>query len=108
MRKTFGALAVVALLAGAGPAQAGPSGERLALTCGYFAILGCFRDPAAAEEWNAKIEFGHVINTSSMHYVNFRPGWFCVVHGPTSAERAEGVARGWRSVVPDAYVKSSC
>ena len=76
--------------------------------CGYYAILGCFQDSASAFNWNERIEFGRVIRTGSDEYPNFRPGYYCVVHGPTSSGEANHVMRRWRSIVPDAYVKNAC
>lgn len=81
---------------------------RVAQNCGYFAILGCFKTRGEALDWNARIDQGHVINTSSDAYPNFRPGYFCVAAGPTAENRARAIAGGWRRVIPDAYVKNSC
>jgi hypothetical protein len=80
----------------------------IAQECGFFAILGCFKDQSAAEDWNNKIQKGHVIDTSSARYPSFQPGYYCVVHGPTIEDDARDVMRIWKAVVPDAYVKSSC
>lgn len=84
------------------------SAMQTAQNCGYFAILGCFKSYGEAENWNNKIESGHVINTTSAEYPAFRAGFYCVAHGPTSQGAAQSVMRGWRKYVPDAYVKNSC
>jgi len=90
----------------AGPFSRG--GIRMAQNCGWFAILGCFPSRGQAENWNDRIESGYVINTTSAAYPAFRPGSYCVVNGPTSYGRAQYIARGWRRIIPDAYVKNSC
>ena len=76
--------------------------------CGFYAILGCFRTPAEAARWNGQIQGGYVINTTSQAYPNFRPGYFCVVAGPTGNGQAQGIAASWRRYIPDAYVKNAC
>jgi hypothetical protein len=94
--------------AGTSAAQSSRAGVRVAQDCGWFAILGCFRSRAEAGDWNGRIDDGYVVNTSSLRYPSFRPGYYCVVNGPTSNGRAQRIAAGWRRVIPDAYVKNSC
>lgn len=100
-------LSLSCTLAHAGP-QADAAGFQVAQNCGWFAILGCFRTRGEANDWNDRIDDGHVINTSAAAYPNFRPGFYCVVNGPTAHGRAESIVRGWRRVVPDAYAKNAC
>lgn len=88
--------------------ESGTAEFQLVQDCGWFAILGCFPNRALANSWNSRIDEGYVINTSSMRYPNFRPGFYCVVNGPTSRARAQSIANGWRRYIPDAYVKNSC
>lgn len=98
------------------PEQAAPSsplsGQEprivVAQACGWYAILGCFRSPGEANRWTSRIDYGYVISTTSEQFPNFRPGYYCVVNGPTSRGRAQRIAAGWRDVVPDAYVKNAC
>ena len=89
---------------------AAPSQSRyiVAQECGYFAILGCFRQQHDAENWNDQVIGGRVVDTSSLRYPSFRSGYYCVVHGPTSQTRARSIMLGWKRFIPDAYIKDSC
>ena len=84
-----------------------------AQACGYYVILGCFRDANQAFE---RLNYiggpgagggagSQVLDTNQ--YPNFRNGWFCVGDGPYgSKQEAQSIA--WSEMIPDAYVKNGC
>jgi hypothetical protein len=108
--------AVVALLLAAGTswaddvsAQTGRSEFQVAQACGYYVIMGCFRNENAA--WNRVNDLGGagvatVVWTND--YPNFRNGWYCAVDGPYSKRLANSVRTDMRRFVSDAYVKNGC
>ena len=87
--------------------------EASAQVCGYYVILGCFRDANQAFE---RLNYiggpgagggagSQVLDTNQ--YPNFRNGWFCVGDGPYgSKQEAQSIA--WSEMIPDAYVKNGC
>ena len=81
---------------------------RLAQECGWYAIFYCTESRGAAVRWNRENGAGHVIDSSSLRFPNFRSGYYCVVAGPMGRGAALGEARRWRDVSPTAYAKSSC
>jgi hypothetical protein len=116
MKSSF---ATLAFLASCGCAAAAPFTQsvpaqlhqdiiRPVQACGFYAILGCYGTRGEAQRWSNQIDAGYVINTTSAEYPNFRSGYYCVVNGPTSRGRAQGIAASWRGVVPSAYVKNAC
>src|SRR5947209_19274861 len=116
MRFMFAALA---LMSSSALASAAPFGSSIPAAsnhhlihpvqaCGFYAILGCYGTRGEAQRWSNQIDEGYVVNTTSAEYPSFRAGFYCVVNGPTSRGRAQGVAASWRSVVPSAYVKNAC
>jgi hypothetical protein len=86
------------------------SGQRYAQRGGgcWYAVLHCSRGRADANRWSRQ-NGGEVINTSSDEFPNFQRGYYCVVNGPMSRDRAQGEARRWRNsgVSRDAYAKDS-
>ena len=81
--------------------------------CGWYIILGCFKQWADAnrrlDSLGGPVVGGgagsRIIDTSAVN--GFRNGFFCVADGPYVAQgEAESVA--WREAVPDAYVKRGC
>jgi hypothetical protein len=108
------ALAVAGVLGGAA-ASAEPQVIRtqrksveLAQVCGWFAIYHCSRGHQEAASVAGRYR-GFVIDSSDPRLPNFRPGWYCVVEGPTSRSLAlswAGYAR--RDGHSTAYAKSSC
>lgn len=77
--------------------------------CGWYAILLCSTDFNAAQRWNSANNAGHVINTGSGQFPNFRPGFFCAVIGPVDKGSADAFAAQWRvNGAPTAYVKNAC
>ena len=105
------ALAAIILAAGlSGPAAAqtaaAPDGSyKVAQSCGWYVVLGCFKRYRAAENRANNIG-AYVVDTNN--YPNFRNGWFCAVDGPHSKRRARQLRRAWRGTVSDAYAKSAC
>ena len=84
-----------------------------AQVCGYYVILGCFRDANKAFE---RLNYiggpgagggagSRVLDTNQ--YPNFRNGWFCVGDGPYGTKQ-EAQSIAWSEMIPDAYVKNGC
>jgi hypothetical protein len=83
-------------------------GVELAQVCGWFAIYYCSRGYQEAASVAGRYR-GFVVDSSDPRLPNFRPGWYCVVEGPTSRALAlswAGYAR--RDGYSTAYAKSSC
>lgn len=84
-----------------------------AQACGYYIILGCFKNANKAFE---RLNYiggpgagggagSNVLDTNQ--YPNFRNGWYCVGDGPFgSKQQAQSIA--WSEMIPDAYVKNAC
>ena len=84
-----------------------------AQACGFYLILGCFRDANQAFE---RLNYiggpmagggagSQVVDTNQ--YPNFSNGWYCVADGPY-ASRDHAMSIAWKEVIPDAYVKNGC
>ena len=100
-----GAAALVPERPASGPQ---PKGVQLAQVCGWFAIYHCSRGYQEAASVAGRYR-GFVVDSSDPRLPNFRPGWYCVVEGPTSRSQAlawAGYAR--RDGYSTAYAKSSC
>jgi hypothetical protein len=83
-------------------------GTQLAQVCGWFAIYYCSRGYQDAAAFAGRYR-GFVIDSSDPRLPNFRPGWYCVVEGPTSRSQAlEWAAYARRDGYSTAYAKSSC
>ena len=80
---------------------------QVAQVCGWFAIYHCSRSAGDAQRF-ANSHRGHVIDTTSARYPNFRGGYYCVVDGPTSHGNAVRLANSMRGVSPTSYAKNSC
>jgi hypothetical protein len=92
------------------PERAGPpqKGTQLAQVCGWFAIYYCSRGYQDAARFAGRYR-GFVIDSSDPRLPNFRPGWFCVVEGPTGRSQAlSWAAYARRDGHSTAYAKSSC
>jgi hypothetical protein len=108
------ALAIAGVLGGAAAsAQEQDSrppqkGMQLAQVCGWFAIYYCSRGYQDAAGFAGRYR-GFVIDSSDARLPNFRPGWYCVVEGPTSRSQAfSWAAYARRDGHSTAYAKSSC
>lgn len=95
--------------AAASAQQPGRDGEG----CGWYIILGCSKNWAAAnrrlDDLGGPVVGGgagsRILDTSAVR--GFQNGFYCVADGPyVSQGDAESVA--WREAVPDAYVKRGC
>lgn len=103
------AAAVAGFVGSAHAQQPGRDGEG----CGWYVVLGCMKDEAAAARTLADLG-GSVVGGGAGTYVvdtskvaGFRPGFYCVMDGPyVSRDDAASVA--WVEAVPDAYVKRGC
>lgn len=113
MRMTSLSVFCAAAVAGfVGAAQAQQPG-RDAAGCGWYIVLGCMKNEAAAARALANLG-GSVVGGGAGTYVvdtskvnGFRAGFFCVMDGPyVSKDDAASVA--WTEAVPDAYVKRGC
>lgn len=87
------------------PVPGGDGFEPVA-SCGWYAIYRCSKSYAAADEWANNSGLGYVIDTDE--YDNFRPGWYCVVEGPMSRNRAQKAVRDNRDISHDGYAKYGC
>jgi hypothetical protein len=106
--------AAMLMVAGAAHASDGLYTERqefqVAQACGYYVILGCFKNENAA--WNrvdslGGAEVATVIWTND--FPNFRNGWFCAADGPYNRKSlSNSVRNDLKSQVSDAYVKNGC
>jgi len=103
-----GALVETASAQDAPAAKAAPAPS--AEACGWYAIAACSASSDEANGFADKNKIGQVIDTSGPQYPNFRPGFFCVVSGPTDMNAALATVVRWQNsgVSPDAYVKHSC
>lgn len=90
-----------------GAATPSPGTIQVAQVCGWFAIYYCSRGAGDAQRWASRNR-GHVIDTSSARYPNFRGGYYCVVDGPTSHGNAVNLANSMRRVSSTSYAKNSC
>lgn len=83
-------------------------GTQLAQRCGWYAIYYCSRGYRDAARFADRYR-GFVIDSSDADLPNFRPGWYCVVEGPTSrGEALDWAGYAKRDGHPEAYAKSSC
>ena len=103
---------IVSAVAAAGFTFAFPVGAQTQI-CGYYVILGCYKQPGQAYTQLNRIGgpmAGGGAGTDVIHtneYPNFRNGWFCVADGPyASKQNAASIA--WKEAVRDAYVKNGC
>ena len=76
--------------------------------CGWYAIFHCSPDLRSAQRWVNRYGQGFVIDTSDGAYPNFRPGFFCVVNGPTSRGQALSTVDDSRDIAPSGYAKNAC
>lgn len=102
--------AAVAALAGSAHAQ---QPGRDAEGCGWYVVLGCMKDEAAAARALADLG-GSIVGGGAGTYVvdtskvaGFRAGFYCVMDGPY-ASKDDAASVAWAEVVPDAYVKRGC
>lgn len=102
--------ATVAAFAGSGLAQ---EPGRDAEGCGWYVVLGCMKDEAAAARALAGLG-GSVVGGGAGTYVvdtskvaGFRAGFYCVMDGPYVSQ-ADAASVAWTEAVPDAYVKRGC
>jgi hypothetical protein len=102
-----GVLGGYAALAQDHPGKA-PKGTQVAQVCGWFAIYFCSRGYRDAARFAGRYR-GFVIDSSDHRLPNFRPGWYCVVEGPTSRSQAQAwAAYARQDGHHSAYAKSSC
>lgn len=102
--------AAAAAFAGSGRAQ---EAGRDAQGCGWYVVLGCMKDEAAAARSLADLG-GSVVGGGAGTYVvdtskvaGFRAGFYCVMDGPYVSQ-GDAASVAWVEAVPDAYVKRGC
>ena len=96
--------AALAMAVASGAMLAAPQSAE-AQGCGWYVILGCFKDHGGAMNRAQKVGVG-VVDTYD--YPNFRNGWYCAADGPYSKVQANRLLPGYKRQVRDAYVKSAC
>lgn len=82
---------------------------QFAQACGWYAIMHC-GSAESARGYQRRTGAGFIINTSSVNFPNFQPGFFCVVQGPAPRSDALILAQQWRTsgYSPTAYAKNAC